>query len=379
MSQHESSVFTDLGVVPVINAAGPRTVMGGSRISPVVADAYQAANRHFVVMKELQARSGEHLARMLQSEMALVTSGCAAAMSLAVAGIMSGTDRTRIAQLPDTTGMRDEIVIQACQRYSYDRALTLCGARLVEAGSPTGATEEEVEAAISDQTLAVHYLGVDYFGAQDYTLPFETLRDIAHKHDLPIIVDAASVVYPLEKMTWFSRNGADIVCFGAKYFGAFNGTGILTGKRKYMEAAIEHSFVNFETEQNRAFGRPFKLDRQEIVGVVAALTEWFEMDHEERIAQNEEKSHVLRRTVSDCAGVTSHWEPRMSTILDTVRLELDETKAPMSATELSDALHAGSPSIVALADGNNLNLVVNQLFDGEAEIVANRLKELLGD
>ena len=126
MSQLESSIFTDLGVAPVINAAGPRTVMGGSRLSPAVAEAYQAANRHFVVMKDLQARSGEHLAQMLGSEMALVTSGCAAALSLAVAGIMSGTDRARIAQLPDTTGMKDEIVIQACQRYSYDRALTLC-------------------------------------------------------------------------------------------------------------------------------------------------------------------------------------------------------------------------------------------------------------
>ena len=377
MSQLESSIFTDLGVAPVINAAGPRTVMGGSRLSPAVAEAYQAANRHFVVMKDLQARSGEHLAQMLGSEMALVTSGCAAALSLAVAGIMSGTDRARIAQLPATTGMKDEIVIQACQRYSYDRALTLCGARLVEAGSPDGVTEAELEAAITDRTAAVHYLGVDFWGVQEHSLPFETLRDVAHAHGLPLIVDAASVVFPLERMTWFSENGADIVCFGAKYFGAFNGSGILTGKRKYMEAAIEHSFVNFETEQNRAFGRPFKLDRQEIVGVVAALNEWFEMDHEERMAQNEEKGRVLRRTVANCPGVTSRWETRLTSIMDTVRLELDEDAA-MSARELSEALANGNPSIAALASGNSLEVVVNQLYEGETEIVGARLKELLG-
>ena len=111
--------------------------------------------------------------------------------------------------------------------------------------------------------------------------------------------------------------------------------------------------------------------------MVAALTEWFEMDHEERMAQNEEKGRVLRRTVANCPGVTSHWETRLTSIMDTVRLELDEGAA-MSAQELSEALANGNPSIVTLADGNSLDVVVNQLYEGETEIVAERLQELLG-
>ncbi len=373
--QREQTVYTGLGVRPIVNAAGSRTVMGGSRLSPAVMEAAAAANRHYVVMEELLEQSGKAIAELLQAEMALVTSGCAAAMTLGVAGIMTGTDGSRIAQLPDTTGMRHEIVIQRCQRYSYDRALELCGAKLVEVGHDETTTVAEVEAAINENTAAIHFLGI---GNAPTGLPFATLRDIAHAHGLPILVDAASVVYPLERMTWFTRQGADLVCFGAKYFGSFNGTGILCGKRDLMEAAILHNFVSFETRQNRAIGRPFKLDRGEIVGVVTALREWFALDHEERLAELEARGQVIRQAVSGLPHVKTSWQDVAgNSILNTVMLELDETALGRTAAEVSQALLDGDPHISTIALGNELRLIMNTLYEGEVEIVGQRLREVL--
>lgn len=374
MAQIEQSVYTDLDVRPIINAAGSKTVLGGSRLSPRVRQVAEAANRHYVVMEELQQKSGEAIARRLGADMALVTPGCAAAMTLGVAGILTGTDNQKIAQLPDTSGMADEIIIQKCQRYSYDRALTLCGAKLVEVGDEESTTEAQVEAAINDRTAAIHYLGT---GHRPASLTFETLRDVAHRHGIYILVDAASVVYPLERMTHFIREGADLVCFGAKYFGGFNGTGVLCGRRGLMEAAIGHTFISFETRQNRAFGRPFKLDRQEIVGVVAALTEWFEMDHEERLANLEEKGQAIRHAVGHLSHVRAHWRPSDNSIGHAVSLELDEAVLGKSAADVQAALMAGSPAIATVAEDRELVVIVNQLYAGEAEIVGQRLQEVL--
>ncbi len=374
-AQREQTVYTDLGVRPIVNASGSRTVMGGSRLTPTVMAAAEAANRHYVVMEELLEQSGKVLAEMLQTEKALVTSGCAAAMTLGVAGILTGTNEGLIAQLPDTTGMRHEIIIQRCQRYSYDRALELCGAKLVEVGNEATTTADEVEAAISENTAAIHFLGI---GSAPTGLAFETLRDIAHAHGLPILVDAASVVYPLDRMTWFQSHGADLVCFGAKYFGSFNGTGILCGKQDLMDAAILHNFVSFETRQNRAIGRPFKLDRGEIVGVVSALQEWFEMDHEERLAELEARSHVVRQAVSGLPHVkTDSLDVGGNSISSSVVLELDEGALGVTAAEIAQALLEGEPHIATNALGNELRLIMNTLYEGEAEVVGRRLREIL--
>src|SRR5262245_51156156 len=153
-------IYEELGVRPLINAGGNKTILGGSRVSPTVQAAVDMANRHYVEMKELLARSGEIIAGMVGSEAAMVTSGCAAAMALGVAACMSGSDPEKVERLPDTTGMKHEFLIQACQRYKYDRALTIFGGKLVEVGDEHGATAEQLRAAITDKTAGIHYLAV---------------------------------------------------------------------------------------------------------------------------------------------------------------------------------------------------------------------------
>ena len=141
MSNEGLKVYQELGVKPVINAMGFMTVLGGSRPSPGVQAAMNHASRYFADMEELLKRAGDIIAELLGGEAALVTPGCAAALALSSATCMADDDPDKIQQLPDTTGMKNEIIIQKSQRYHYDRCITIFGAKMIEAGDeqPRGA------------------------------------------------------------------------------------------------------------------------------------------------------------------------------------------------------------------------------------------------
>src|SRR5207248_2065509 len=154
--------------------------------------------------------------------------GCAAAMALGAAACLSGSDPQKIERLPDTTGMRSEILIQSRQRYKYDRCLTIFGAKLIEVGDAAGTTTAQLEAAITDRTAAIHYFAP---GGGEGVVPIEAVLRLAHARGVPVLVDAASQIYPLERLRHYPAIGADLVCFGAKYFGAANSSGILCGRK----------------------------------------------------------------------------------------------------------------------------------------------------
>ena len=295
MSNDSLSVYRDLGVKPVINAMGFMTVYGGSRPSPGVQAAMTHASRYFADMEDLLKKTGNIIADLLGGEAALVTPGCAAALALSSATCMAGDDPDKIQQLPDTTGMKDEIIIQKSQRYHYDRCITVFGAKMIEAGDEH-TTAEQVEATINDKTAAIHYVAP---GGGSGVVSLEEVISIAHSHDIPVIVDAASQVYPLDQMRRYPAAGADMIGYGAKYFGACNSTGVLCGRKDLIDAAFVHSFIGYETQLSRSVGRPLKLDRQEIVAVVAALREWFSMDHAARIAEHGWKARAIQDALGD--------------------------------------------------------------------------------
>ncbi len=367
-------VYEALGVKPVINAGGNKTILGGSRVSPAVQEAVEAANYYYVEMKDLLERTGEIIADMLGSEAALVTPGCFAAMALGAAAIMSGSDPEKIERLPDTTGMKNEFLVQACQRYKYDRALTIFGGKLIEVGDETGTSAEQLSAAITDKTAGIHYLGV---GQREGELPIETVISIAKDRRIPVVVDAASEVYPLDRLRRYNELGADLVCYGAKYFGAYNSTGILAGRKDLLETAFLHSFVGFETSAYRSLGRPLKLDRQEIIAVVMALREWLSMDHEERIADHERKGQAIQQALTGLPHVAAEWVPDQRALSSGVRLTLDEGALGKTAAQVSQTLREGNPSIWVNTRDNVLHISVPQLMAGEDRIVAERLREAL--
>ncbi len=374
-SERGRRIYEDLGVNPVINGMGSQTVLGGSRLSPGVRQAMQDANRYFVDMKELLKRSGEVIAGMLGAEAALVTPGCASVLALGSAACMTGDDPGKMERLPDTTGMRDEFLIQAGQRYKYERCVTIFGGKLVEAGDAEGTTARQLDAAMTERTAGLLYVAP---GGGVGVVPLEDAMAIARDRGVPVIVDAASQVFPLDAMCRYPRMGADLVGYGAKYFGACNSTGIMCGRKDLVDAAFVHGFIGFETEEPRTVGRPLKVDRQEVIAVTAALKEWFEMDHNARFADHRRKADEILRALDGVPHIEVEHVTEKRGLGNGLLIRFDEEALGKSLSQIQAELQEGRPSIVLGDSANALHVSVPTLTDDDLGVVSGRLREVLG-
>jgi D-glucosaminate-6-phosphate ammonia-lyase len=374
-------IYEELGLTPVINCSGFHlTVLGGSTLSPTVQRAMEDANRYFVDMKEMLQKSGQIIADLVSAEAALVTSGCSAAMLLAVAACMAGKDADKAARLPDATGMKNEILIQSGQRYKYDRTLRNTGAKLVEVGNEAGTSPADIEAAIGEKTLAMHYVAS---GNQNGVVPIEELVRIGKQYNIPIIVDAAGQVYPVESLRKYQKLGADLVAYSSKYFGGPNSTGFLAGRKDLVEAATMHNFIGFEYGPPRTIGRAMKVDRQEVVAVVTALREWMSMDHEARFALYRQRAERLKEALAS----VPHIKPSLyGDPVTGVSIALDKNQIRKTTAEIAEGLKAGNPSIwfhwelsmyLQRQAPNSMVFSVETILDGDEAAIAERLREVL--
>ncbi|HLF33496.1 MAG TPA: aminotransferase class V-fold PLP-dependent enzyme, partial [Cyclobacteriaceae bacterium] len=197
--------FKELGVRTFINAAGTYTFMTGSLMLPEVLDAYQYASDEFVNLDELQDKVGARLAQLLHCEDATVTSGAASAITLGTAGILTGMDEAKAAQLPDLTGMKSEVIIQKQHRIVYDHAIRNCGVKLVEVE-----TRSDLDRAINEKTAMMWFLNANNFIGQ---IQHEEFIEVAKKHGIPTFIDAAADVPPVENLWKFTEMGFDLVTF----------------------------------------------------------------------------------------------------------------------------------------------------------------------
>ena len=369
-------VYRRLGVRPVINAQGNRTVLGGSSPGPEVKAAMDRADGSYVKMQDLLDRSGEYIADLLDVEGAYVTSGCAAALALSAAACMTGDDPSKIAQLPDTTGLKSDILIQKAHRYSYDRSFTVPGAKLVEVGTDDACTPEELDAVIGANTAAVAFLVRPEEDGS--TVSLEQAVEVASARGVPVIGDAAAQLYPLD---YFRRNAQtpDLACFGAKYFGAPHSAGFLCGKKDLVDAAADHGFMAFQHKGGNAFGRPMKLDRQEIVGVVTAIELWLTMNHEDRLLGYEEKIGTLQRELEGAPNLRAAPMVRNKNFWGvTLNVEIDVEGLGMDANGVAAKLDEGNPCILVNVDGDDtLGINVHTLNEGEEHAIAERLSDVL--
>ncbi len=370
-----TSIFEEIGVKPVINAVGNQTVLGGSQLSPRVREAMEEANRYFIDMRELLDRSGEIIARLLGAEAAYVTPGCAAALALGTAACMTGADQEKMGQLPDTTGLKNEVLIQAASRYKYDRCPTVVGAKLVEYGSPDGATAADLDAAIGPNTTCVLYLGMKQH--QPGIIPLDQLVATAHRRGVPVLVDAAGEVYPLDLMKSYTRAGCDLVGFGSKYFGGPNSAGILCGRKDLVDSAAMQGFIGFESTGSRSVGRPLKLDRQEIIAVVVALQEWFSQDHDARLRGYERMVRAISEHLQGLPGLTAVPQPSGNGPATRLEVTIQPRPSGLDAASVAQKLRDGNPSIRVGQRGDILVINVHTVTPGDEEIIGERLRNIL--
>ena len=373
-------IYKELGAKPIINAIGSVTMLGGSTPAPEVKEAMAQADISYIPLMELEEKAGQVIADMASVEAAYITSGAGSALTLATAALMAGDDDDKIQQLPDTTGMKNEILIQTRQRYWYDRCLELAGAKLVEFGSEEETTREDLENAIGPNTVAVHYYAVEQ-DIDPNALPLEDTIEIAHAKGVKVTVDAAGQIYPLENFGKYVRMGADFQCIAAKYMGASQSSGLALGTSEMIRNIGYQSFVGYEGRRIRGGGRPQKVDRQEMVGVVAAVRRWFTMNHEERLADVETQSQNMLAPLQGIPGLNA-------VMLDNiighqpfgVEIEVDESVAGMSAQEIVDKLKAGDPPLWTRVRDGESNIVLHGfgLSEGQDKIVGARIAELFG-
>ena len=290
-------VYRALGVRPGIHAGGTTTIFGGTKLRPEAMEAMRKAATVMVHMDELNAAAGRVLAEATGAEAAMVSSGAAGGLVLQAAAVMAGSEPARMAQLPDATGLRSEFVIQATHRFAYDQCYRAAGGTLVSVGDGKGAKAWQVEAAINQRTAALVHLVSPFSSTR--ALPVEEMAEIAHSHDVPLLVDAASTVPPRSNLRRFIAAGADMVQYsGGKGIRGPQGTGILCGRADLIEAAYAnaspHPFI----------GRGMKVAKEEIVGLVTALGVFLDQDEEAENRRYREMSQTVVDALIEVPGIT---------------------------------------------------------------------------
>ena len=385
MTSENADIFRRFGARGAINTIGTGTGVGGSAPPPHVRDAMEAASQGFVRMNDLLVGAGETAAGILGTEGALITSGGAAALALGTAAIIAGDDPERIEQLPDTTGLKNEVLVQKKHLRTYDRCLRSAGARLVEVGDAEGCGREQLEAAFGDRTAAVFQpwppFG-DKTGLYDdapregENVPLDEVVEIAHAHGVPVIVDGASEVYPLEHFRRVAQVG-DLASFGGKYVGGPNASGILCGRKDLVEAAFAHCFT--APSGAMGIGRTMKSDRQQIVALATALETWFlDTNFEDRFIRFDRMLSVVEDALRPLplarteATIISHG------FYGSYLLVYVDPALGKTAHQVVEELHDGEPPVLARAAADDaVRLFFYTLEDGEEELVAQRLVEVL--
>ncbi|MCH8909500.1 MAG: aminotransferase class V-fold PLP-dependent enzyme [Chloroflexi bacterium] len=369
-------VYKKLGVSPVINAQSWVTALGGSIMRPEVLRAMDEAAGAYVDMMQLNRAAGEVVARSCGAEQGLVTAGCSAAQVLMVAACMTGQSEHNVEQLPDTTGMKDEVVLFKGQRNRYDKAFVTAGATLVEYGTADSATPEDLDAAINDNTACVAYV-IGPFIAPGIGLE-ETVR-VAHARGVPVIVDAAAEVPPRANLTRFHKMGADMVAFsGGKGIGGPQSAGLLAGKADLMEAAVMNS-LNLHSPI-AGIGRPMKVSKENIVGLVTAIELFTDSDEGIEWEGWQSKALYVAGRLSGIDGVRVVIEDETNERQGPQPvLHFEDAYKGPSIAEIREKLQSGDPAIFvggAEARGE-ICVVMVDVRDGEEIIIADRMSDIL--
>ena len=359
--------FAELGVRPFINAAGTYTALTASLMAPEVMAAIEYSSKSFVHLSELQDRVGERIASLIGCEAAMVTAGAASALTLGTAACMTGTNEEFIRRLPDTAGMKTEVIIQKAHRYGYDHAVRNCGTRFVEVE-----TREQLETAINANTAMMLFYNAatppGQIGAEEFVA-------LGKKHSIPTFNDAAADVPPVEHLSAYTKMGFDLVTFsGGKGIRGPQSAGLLLGRKDLIHAARINAWPNSD-----AIGRGMKVNKEEIVGMMAAVEAYLKRDHQAEWREFESRVKIVADSVGPIAGVKAEqFVPEISNHVPHLRITWDAGLVKITPEDVVKKLREGSPSIeLRPGAAQGIEVAVWMLQPGEAQTVARRIREVL--
>lgn len=378
----KQNVYSRLGVKTVINCRGTWTYLSGSLEFPEVRQAQLEAGEHFVNMLELQRAVGRRLSELTGAESGIVTSGAAGAMAASTAACMAGTDDKRIWQLPDTTGLKHEVVM-AGGRSAFDSAIRLTGAKLILTYSP-----EEVANAISDNTAMIY--------TNDLGEKLEKEVAISKDRKVPLLLDDAAGIPPVDNARLYARMGIDLYCFsGGKGLRGPQCSGLLLGRKDLIEAALLNG-----APREGAICRAMKVGKEEVIGCLTALETWLKIDDKKLYAEWNARIDRIRKLVETVPGVkTDTYIPDDGNRYPTLKVSWDPDGWSYSISDCVRDLRASDPVIEVLGKDNpslvtavregkpnpkepkepgHIELVSMTIKPGEEMIVGQRLRALLG-
>src|SRR5579862_1875931 len=329
------NVYTRLGVQTVINCRGTWTYLSGSLEFPEVRKAQLAASEYFVNMIDLQRAVGKRLSELTGAESGIVTSGAAGAMAAATAGCMAGTDDKNIWQLPDTTGLKHEVVMVG-GRSAFDSAIRLVGAILVLVYSP-----DELANALNENTAMIY--------TTDLGEKLERELAIAKEKKVPMLLDDAAGIPPASNAKLYAKMGLDLYCFsGGKGLSGPQCSGLLLGRKDLIEAAL----MNCNPREG-AVCRPMKVGKEEIIGCLTAIETWLKIDEKKLYAEWNARIDRIRKLVETVPGVkTDVYVPDDGNRYPTLKVSWDQQAWGYSAMDCVKELRAGNPRIEVLGPDN---------------------------
>ena len=365
------TVYEEIGLPRVINASGRVTVLGVSTISDKVAKAAVAGGQSYVVVEDLLDKAGKIISQYTGGEDSCPTVCASAAIALSVAGMISKGKKTIMDRLPDSTGLANEIILQKGHVINFnapiETMLRLGGGVPVEAGCATEVVVEDVEELINEKTVALLYVK-SHHCVQKGMLDLPTMIDIAHRHNLPLMVDAAAE----EDFRKYIAMGANLVCYsGAKALEATT-SGFVTGKKE---------LISYIKKQYHGVGRAMKVGKEAIMGLLAALEQYENKDKQAEVAKNVKIVDWLVDEINQIPNLKAQKiQDEAGRAIFRARVFVDPEKAGMTATELEGKLKAGTPTIRCRTEFmslGSLDFDPRPLVEGDKELIVAKLKEIM--
>jgi len=363
-------IYERLLVKKYINAHDTYTIYGGSRMAKNTLEAMEQAADSFVDIAELQQRIGDKIAQLTNNEGVYITNGASGGLLLAAAVCLSEGDMYKYTRLPDTRRIKNEIIVMCCQRNAYDTALSASGATIIEIGDADETLEFELEGAINDKTSAIFYFASSLYAKA--SLPLEKVISIAKKYNIPIVVDAAAQLPPVENLWKFTEMGADLVLFsGGKTLCGPQASGLIIGKRKMIDSCLK-------------FGAPIhgicrssKVGREEMVGLYMAIENYLAIDHNADFQRMKSIAERLGKAMEDTGAFKTEIIPH-GPVGQTYPRIFGKIISNFKAEQLAVMMHDNNPGIYIGIDRtmeNTIYLSPLNLRDHEVEIVMSVLNE----
>lgn len=366
------NLVKELGIRTFINAAGTYTTMSASLMHEEVMDAIDQSAKEFCMLNEVQDKVGERIAQMVHADGAMVTAGAFSALTLGMAGILTGTAQEKIKRLPhrlEEAGIKSEVLLQKGHYDGYEQALYNTGVTIIAVE-----TADDVHKAVNEKTASMHFLNCN---AQEGKIMHEEWLQLAKKYHLPATINIAADVPPVSNLWKYNDMGFSFVALsGGKAIRGPQSAGILMGKKEIIAGARLNDSPNGET-----IGRGMKVNKEEILGMYAALDKYINQDHDKEWKMWEDNIGFINEAVKKVKGVTTEITvPPIANHTPKLTISWDKNIIKTTRKNLGDKLRNGDPSIELISWGdpdNSISLTVFMLKKGEHKIVAKRIQEEL--